>query len=305
MKIAEFAGGANDVEAQVQSVINAENDGFEGIWFGQIFGPDVLTVLAIAGQKTSRIELGTSVVPTYPRHPHMLAQQALTVQAATNGRFNLGIGLSHAPVVEAMWGLSYERPAVHMREYLSVLLPLVREGRASFSGEFFRVNATVQVSVPKPPPVLIAALAPVMLRMAGELADGTITWMVGQKTLETHIVPRITKAAKEAGRPEPRVVVGLPIAVTDDPAAARERAARSFQVYGTLPNYKRVLDIEGAGGPADVAIVGSENEVEKQLRDLASAGATDFLAGMFPTGDDVQASLGRTRALLKGLVGKL
>jgi len=305
MKIAEFAGGVNTVEGQVQSVINAENDGFDSIWFGQIFGPDVLTVLALAGQKTSRIELGTSVVPTYPRHPHMLAAQALTVQAASNGRFNLGIGLSHAPVVEGMWGLSYERPAAHMREYLSVLLPLIREGRTSFSGEFFRVNATVQVPVPKPPPVLIAALAPVMLRMAGEMTDGTITWMVGPKALEGHIVPRITKAANEAGRPAPRVVVGLPIAVTDDPEGAKERAARSFQVYGTLPNYKRMLDIEGVGGPADVAIVGAESEVEKQLRDLASAGATDFLAGMFPVGDDVQASLGRTRTLLKGLVGKI
>jgi F420-dependent oxidoreductase-like protein len=192
-----------------------------------------------------------------------------------------------------------------MREYLSVLLPLVREGRASFSGDFFRVNATVQVPVPKPLPVLIAALAPVMLRMAGEMTDGTITWMVGPRTLESHIVPRITKAAKEAGRPEPRIVVGLPVAVTDDAASARERAARSFQIYGGLPNYKRVLDIEGVGGPAEVAIVGTDSEVETQLRDLASAGATDFLAGMFPVSDDPQASLGRTRTLLKTLVGKV
>ena len=305
MRIAEFAGGMNTVESQVESVVAAERDGFEGIWFGQIFGPDVMTVLAMAGQKTSRIELGTSVVPTYPRHPHMLAQQALTVQAASNGRFNLGIGLSHAPVVEGMWGMSYDRPAVHMREYLSVLLPLVHEGRASFSGEFFRVNATVQVPTPKPPSVLIAALAPVMLRMAGEMTDGTVTWMVGQKALESHIVPRITKAARDAGRPAPRVVVGLPVAVTDDPDAAKERAARSFQVYGTLPNYKRVLDIEGAAGPAEVAIIGKESEVEQRLRDIASAGATDFLAGMFPVGDDAKASLGRTRTLLKSLVGKV
>lgn len=305
MNLSIFFGGTSDVAGQVQAVIDAENDGFDGIWFGQIFGADALTVLALAGQKTTRIELGTSVVPTYPRHPHALAQQALTVQAACDGRFNLGIGLSHAPVVEAMWGLSYERPAVHMREYLSVLLPLVREGRVSFSGEFFRVNATVQVPVPKPPPVLIAALAPVMLRMAGALTDGTITWMAGPKTIETHIVPRITRAAKEAGRPVPRVVVGLPISVSDDPAGARERAARSFQIYGTLPNYQRTLNIEGAGGPADVAIVGKEKEVEKQLRDLASAGATDFLAGSFPVGDDAQASLARTRALLKGLVGSI
>ncbi len=305
MKIGVFAGGANDVAGQVQSIIEAENDGFDGIWFGQVFGPDVLTVLALGGQKTTRIELGTSIVPTYPRHPHALAQQALTVHAASDGRLNLGIGPSHAPVVEGMWGLSYDRPAVHVREYLSVLLPLIREGRTSFSGEMYRVNATASVPIPKPLPVLISALAPIMLRMAGELTDGTITWMVGPKTLETHIVPRLTKAADGAGRPNPRVVVGLPIAVVDDAAAAREKAARSFQVYGTLPNYRRVLDKEGAAGPAEVAIVGNEAKVEAQLRTLASAGATDFLGGSFPVGDDVAASLGRTRACLKGLVGKI
>jgi len=305
MKMAIFFGGAQDVAGQVQAVVDAENDGFEGIWFGQVFGPDAMTVLAVAGSKTSRIELGTSVVPTYPRHPHVMAQQALTVQAASNGRFNLGIGLTHAPVVEGMWGLSYDRPAVHMREYLSVLLPLVREGRASFSGDIFRVNASVSVPDAKPLPVLIAALAPVMLRMCGEMTDGTVTWMVGPKTLETHIVPRISKAAEGAGRPMPRVVVGLPVAVSDDPAGAREKAAKSFQLYGGLPNYRRVLDIEGAAGPADVAIVGNEAEVEKQIRAVAATGATDFLAAAFPVGDDPKASLARTRACMKGLIGKV
>ncbi len=305
MRLAIFFGGANDLQGQAQAVVEAEQEGFDGIWFGQIFGTDVLTVIALAGQRTSRIEMGTSVVPTYTRHPVAMAQQALTVQAAAGGRFTLGLGLSHKPVVEGMWGISYQKPAVHMREYLSVLLPLLKDGRVSFSGEFFRVNQGLQIPGAQPLPVLIAALAPVMLRIAGEMADGTVTWMVGPKTLETHIVPRMTKAAADGGRPQPRVVVGLPIAVTDDAAAARERAARSFQIYGTLPNYQRVLTIEGASGPADVAIVGNEAEVERQLRDLASAGATDFLAGMFPAGDDVQASLARTRALLRGLLGKV
>jgi F420-dependent oxidoreductase-like protein len=305
MKLAIFAGGENDVDGQVRSVVEAEKDGFDGIWFGQIFGPDVLTVLALAGQKTSRIELGTSVVPTYPRHPHMLAQQALTTQAASGGRLSLGIGLSHAPVVQGMWGMSYERPAVHMREYLSVLGPLLKEGRVSFIGEMFKVNASVSVPVSKPPQLLIAALAPLMLRMAGEMTDGTITWMVGPKTLETHIVPRITKAAESAGRPKPRVVVGLPVAVTDDVSGARERAARSFQVYGTLPNYVRMLDIEGVSGPAEVAIVGNEKEVAGQIRAIAATGATDFLAASFPVGDDNAASLARTRACVKGLIGKV
>ncbi len=305
MRIAIFFGGTNDVHGQVQTVVEAEQDGFDGIWFGQIFGPDALAVIAMAGQKTSRIELGTSVVPTYPRHPVLMAQQALTAQAATGGRFNLGIGLSHKPVVEGMWGMSYERPAVHMREYLSVLRPLLQEGRVNFNGEFFRVSATVQVDAPEPPPVLIAALAPVMLRLAGEVADGTVTWMVGRKTLETHIVPRLNSAAEAAGRAAPRVVVALPIAVTDDVGEARERAARSFQIYGSLPNYQRMLNIEGAAGPAEVASVGDEKEVEGQLRGIAAAGATDFLAGMFPVGDDANASLGRTRALLRTLIGKL
>jgi F420-dependent oxidoreductase-like protein len=305
MKMSIFFGGAQDVAGQVQAVVDAENDGFEGIWFGQIFGPDAMTVLAVAGSRTSRIELGTSVVPTYPRHPHAMAQQALTVQAASNGRFNLGIGLSHAPVVEGMWGMSYDRPAVHMREYLSVLLPLVREGRAAFNGDIFRVNANVSVPDAKPLPVMIAALAPVMLRMCGEMTDGTVTWMVGPKTLETHIVPRINKAAEGVGRPKPRVVVGLPVAVTDDAAGAREKAARAFALYGALPNYRRVLDVEGAEGPADVAIVGSEAEVEAGIRAVAAAGATDFLAASFPVGDDPKASLDRTRACLKGLIGKV
>ncbi|MCH8813694.1 MAG: TIGR03564 family F420-dependent LLM class oxidoreductase [Chloroflexi bacterium] len=305
MKVGIFYGGTSEVAGQIETVVQAEKDGFDSIWFGQIFGPDVMTVLAMAGQKTNRIEVGTSVVPTYPRHPHVMAQQALTTQAATNGRFSLGIGLSHQPVVEGMWGLSYDRPGVHMKEYLDVLLPLVNEGQVSHNGELFKVNAQVSVPTPKPPEVLIAALAPMMLRMAGARTAGTVTWMVGPKTLESHIVPRLTKAASEAGRPAPRVVVGLPVAVVDDVAEGREKAARSFQLYGTLPNYQRVIEKEGVAGPADVAIVGDEASVEQQLRDLASAGATDFLTAAFPVGDDVKGSLARTRALVQSLVGKI
>lgn len=305
MKVGIFSGGTNDVAAQVDAVVQAEDDGFDSIWFGQIFGPDVMTVLSMAGQKTSRIQVGTSVVPTYPRHPHVMAQQALTTQAATNGRFNLGIGLSHHTVVEGMWGLSYDRPGVHMKEYLAVLLPLINQGQVSFSGEFFRVNASLQVPTPEPPPVLLAALAPMMLRMAGEQTAGTVTWMSGPKTLESHIVPRLTKAASAAGRPAPRVVAGVPIAVVDDAAAAKEKAARAFQIYGSLPNYQRVLSKEGAEGPADIAIVGDEAECERRIKDFASAGVTEFLAASFPVGDDPHASLARTRALVKSLIGKV
>ncbi|MEO8458461.1 MAG: TIGR03564 family F420-dependent LLM class oxidoreductase [Chloroflexota bacterium] len=305
MKLGINYAGAPDVESHVQAAVEAENDGFETFAYNQIFGPDVLTVIAMAGERTKKIEFATAVVPTYSRHPQTMALQALTTQAATNGRFSLGIGLSHKPVVESMWGLSYDRPAVHMKEYLTIVNSLIKTGAVSFSGEFFKVNASAQIPCDPKPPVLIAALAPVMLKLAGEAADGTITWMVGPKTLETHIVPRINKAAEAAGRPKPRVAVGLPIAVTDDVDAARERAARAFIIYGTLPNYQRMLAIEGVDGPAGVAIVGNEKEVERQLRAIAAAGATEFAAPIFPVGDDPKASIKRTRNLLKSLIGKL
>lgn len=304
MKLGVFFGGSGDLENLVTTAVTAEEQGFDAMWYGQVFGPDVMTAVALAGQRTSRIEFGTSVVPTYPRHPHVMAQQALTVQAATGGRFSLGIGLSHHMVVQGMWGMSYDRPAVHMREYVTIVKSLYESGRADFSGEFFNVHVNLEAAQ-TPPPVLVAALAPVMLKVAGSLADGTITWMTGPKTLETHITPRLSKAAQEAGRAAPRVVAALPVAVWDDVQEAREKAARSFAVYGTLPNYRRMLDIEGVSGPADIAITGSEAEVERQIRAVAATGATDFVAAEFPVGDDAKASLGRTRDLLKSLVGKL
>lgn len=305
MKLGIFYGGAQDVEGHIRGAVDSEKDGFDSIWYGQIFGPDVLTVIALAGARTSKIQFGTSVVPTYLRHPVATATQALTTHAATGGRFSLGLGLSHAPVVEGMWGLSYDRPAVHMREYLTIVQALIQTGRADFEGEMYKVHASVAIPTESKPPVLIAALAPVMLKTAGTMSDGTVTWMTGPKTLESHIVPRLTKAASEAGRAAPRVVVGLPVAVTDDESGGRERAGRSFAIYGTLPNYQRMLTKEGASGPADVAIVGTEVEVEKQIRAVASAGATEFIAAAFPAGDDAQASLARTRACMKSLIGKL
>jgi len=302
MVLGDSSGG---LIGMIDQIVQAEADGFDNFSIGQVFGVDALTLIALAGQRTSRIDMITAVVPTYARHPYVMAQQAMTTQAATNGRLTLGIGLSHKPVIEGMWGMSYEHPAQHMREYLSVLLPLMREGKVAFKGEVFSVNAPLQVPVPKPPQVLIAALAPMMLRIAGELADGTATWMTGVKTIGTHVAPRINAAAKNAGRPAPRIVCALPVVVTEDVQTAKERAARLFQMYGTLPNYQRMLKIEGAESPGDVTIAGDDAAVERQLRDLASAGVTDFSAGIFPVGDDAAGSVARTRALVKSLIGKL
>lgn len=302
--IHSFVAGV-DLERAVKQVVKAEEDGFESFWLGQTMGADALTVIALAGQRTKSIEIGVAVVPTYSRHPFVMAEQALTVQAATGGRFTLGIGPSHKPLIEGMWGLSYDRPGVHVKEYLTVLRDLVNEGSASFSGETYRVNAALQMAQAQPCSILVSALAPMMLRLAGELSDGTITWMAGEKAVGSHIVPRISAAAEAAGRPAPRVCVALPMAVTDDVEDARQRAARFFQMYGRLPNYRRVLDVEGAAGPEDVAIIGDEIEVENKLRALAGGGATDFLAVMFPAAEDGRASIERTRALLRDLIGKV
>jgi 5,10-methylenetetrahydromethanopterin reductase len=293
------------LEQQLQQVADADRDGFDSYWFGQAFGLDALTLAAIAGRNTSRIELGTAVAVTYSRHPFAMALQALTVQAATNGRFTLGVGPSHKPLIQDMWGLPYEQVALRVREYLSVLRPLVSEGRVAFSGTQFRVSGAHQMPEVKPCPILISALAPMMLRTAGEIADGTVTWMAGPKTVEKHVVPRINAAAEAAGRPRPRICVCLPVAVADDVEEARQRAARAFQIYGHLPNYRRMLDREGAAGPEDVAVVGDEAEVERQLRALAGTGCTDLVASIFPAGEDAAGSVARTWSLLKGLVGKL
>lgn len=297
------AVASTPLDALIQQAVDAENEGFDSFWFVQLpaGGCDILTAIALAGQQTSRIELGTGVVPTYPRHPLVMAQQALTVNAATNNRLALGLGLSHQPVIEHMMGLSYEKPARHMREYLSVLRPLVNGESVGYAGDVFNVNATMSVPDSEPCTILIAALAPLMLKIAGELADGTVTWMAGPKAIEQHIAPKINGAAEAGGRSEPRICVGLPIAVTDDVDAARAYVADKLGRYGELVNYRRLLDIEGVDGPADVAVVGNEVEVTHQLQRLADAGATDFIASTFPVGDDNAGSLARTRQLLASL----
>jgi F420-dependent oxidoreductase-like protein len=295
--IGDIAGVPGDLEGLVRQAKSAEADGFASGWFANIFGMDAIVACALCGRETTRIELGTAVVPTFPRHPVAMAQAALSAQAAARGRFSLGIGLSHQIVIEGMLGMSFARPFSHMKEYLAVLGPLIRNGSVSHQGSEYRVNA--QIAVPGAPscPILVAALAPKMLALAGAETDGTITWMTGPRTIREHTVPRIREAAAKAGRPTPRVVVGLPIAVTKDVAGAREAAARQFQIYGTLPSYRAMLDREGAEGPAAVVMAGEERQVEDQLHRLEEAGATDFLAIPFRVGSDAEV-VARTRALL-------
>jgi F420-dependent oxidoreductase-like protein len=289
----DVAGGP--VDAMVDAAGAAADDGFDTFWMPQIFGFEALSALAIVGREVPRIMLATGVVPTYPRHPVTMAQEALTAQAASDGRLVLGIGLSHQPVIEGMFGMSFEKPVRHMREYLEVLVPLTRGEPVSLAGDVYRVNARLDVKGAAPVPIVVAALGPKMLELAGRTVDGTVTWMTGVQTVASHVVPTITAAAKAAGRPAPSVVVGLPVCVTDDADGARERIGRTFQIYGSLPSYRAMLDREGVEGPADVAIVGDEKTVGAALDQVAEAGATEFLANVLGSSDD----RARTRAFLK------
>lgn len=292
-------GGADALTVLRDELRKAADDGFSSAWLANIFGLDALTALAVAGSAVPGIEVGTAVVPTYPRHPAALAQQALTAALALGGRLTLGIGLSHKIVIEDMYGYSFDAPAIHMSEYLSVLLPLLDGQPAAFQGTTLRAGIGLSTPRPDPVPVLLAALGPRMLRLAGERTAGTVLWMTGPATVRDYIVPTITAAAQAAGRPAPRVVCTLPVCVTDDPDAARARAAKVFAIYGQLPSYRSMLDREGAAGPADVAIVGDEDSVASQIAALSDYGVTDFVAGEFGKGHDAE----RTRALLRALTG--
>lgn len=285
----------------VEDAVRAEREGFAMFTMANIAGHDAIGAMTVAGTRTSRIRLATGVVPTFPRHPTAMAQQALTAQAASGGRFTLGIGLSHQVTIEGGYGLSFDRPALHMREYLSVLMPLLHLEPVQFEGEQYRVRAALRTHDTAPVRCLIAAMAPVMLKLAGSMADGTILWMTGGRAVDEHIVPRITRAAAEAGRPAPEVVCMLPIALTSDPAEAHRKAAAQFENYGRLPSYRAMLDKEGVAGPGDVAIAGDEATLRAALGRLRDAGATTFVGGLFDAGE---GTVERTRAFLASLVGE-
>jgi F420-dependent oxidoreductase-like protein len=230
-----------------------------------------------------------------------MAQQALTTAAASGNRFTLGIGLSHQIVIENMLGMSYAKPARHMREYLSVLMPLARGESVTFSGDHYQV-AGITLTVPGAErlPVVVAALGPVMLKLAGELADGTNTWMVGPKTMAGHIIPKLQEGAAAAGRVEPRVVGGYPVVLTTRPDEARQRIAENLTIYGQLPSYRAMLDREGVAGPADIALAGDENALRGELRRLEEIGVTDFNAAIM---DVEEGAYARTLEFLASLQG--
>jgi F420-dependent oxidoreductase-like protein len=300
-----LSGLGPNVDRIVAQAQRAEADGFTSLWYTSALQGDPLVAMAIAGRATSRIELGTAVLQSYPAHPVFQANRAASVASAIGepGRFTLGIGPAHAPMIEGGLGLSYATPGRHTEEYVQIIAPLLRGEPVTFAGQEYRVDAAASellgaVNVP----LLVAALAPRLLRVAGEHTAGTITWMANAVAIREHVAPRLRKAAADAGRPEPRIVVGLPVAVHDDVAQARGLAETQFVNYGILPNYRRLLDRGGLGSPGAAAIVGNEAAVTAQIEELFEAGATDVWAAPFTVGDDRSASRARTRALLNDLV---
>lgn len=299
-----LTGGASTVDAIVDQAKEAEQQGFSALWYASSVARDPVTAMAIAGRETTRIELGTAVLQTYPCHPLLQANRAMAAAEAM-GRpgFTLGIGPSHEPLIRDVYGLSYAHPGRHTEEYLQIISAILRGETIHLDGADW--TAHLPGVGPRPEvPLLLSALSPRMLRIAGQYADGTICWMASTAAIESHVAPRIRSAAEQAGRPAPRIVAGLPVAVHPNAHTAREAIDRASHRYAGMTNYRRIIETGGGRTPADVSIVGDEKSVEEQLRRLIDAGATDIWAQPVPVGDDPaqrKASRDRTVALLSAL----
>ncbi|MCA9847675.1 MAG: TIGR03564 family F420-dependent LLM class oxidoreductase [Dehalococcoidia bacterium] len=302
MKLGLVTSGSGGILGMAEEARAAEADGFDHYAVPSIYSHDPISICTVAGVHTSRIRLLTGVAPVYPRHPAAMASAALSAGAAAGGRFTLGIGLSHQAVVEGVYGMSFDRPAAYMREYLDVVLPLLDGQAVDHRGDQFTYRGGFRARDRVEVPVLIAAMAPVMLRLAGERTNGTILWMAGARAVSDHVAPRLTRAAENAGRPAPEIVAMLPLALTSDPAGAREAAQEQFANYGRLPSYRSMLDESGADGPGDVAIVGDESALRRQLEELRDAGVTSFSAWLFDAGPGTQE---RSREFLASLAPEL
>jgi len=303
---------AEKVDRLCRDAREADQAGFATAWIPQLPQDfDAMTAVALMGRETTRIELATAVVPLQSRHPVALGQQALSVQAVCGGRFTLGVGPSHHWIIDTMLGLPYEHPARVVEDYLDVFDAMFAgPGPVDVENDRFRIHNPLEITDITPTPVLLAALGPVMLRIAGERTDGTVLWMADERAIAEHVVPRITKAAEGAGRPAPRIVAGVPVGLcrADEVEAARDRANRILGHAEFSPNYQRLLEQGDATDVGDIAAFGSEADVERRLRSYADAGATDLSVRVLPIGhgrDDLLESGRRTRAFLATLAPDL
>ncbi|MFI6302754.1 TIGR03564 family F420-dependent LLM class oxidoreductase [Amycolatopsis thailandensis] len=279
-----------DVVAQAKE---AERLGYDAIWLAQRGGWDALTALTALGVAAPGLALGTSVIPTYPRHPISLAAQALTLQAATGAPVSLGVGLSHRPIIEDQYGYSFDRPIRHLREYLQALNPLLHKEKADVYGETLTAVGTIEAPGAEPPSVLVGALSPLSLKVTGTYSDGVVSTWAGARSLAEYIVPTLQKAASDAGRPAPRIVSGQLISVTGDPDGPRNWVAENYGMAANIPAYQAVFTRDRVDGPGGTVIAGDEEFVRARVRELEDAGATELL--LMPVGTPEEQA--RTREL--------
>ncbi|MBS2537630.1 TIGR03564 family F420-dependent LLM class oxidoreductase [Catenulispora sp. NF23] len=294
----------NSIDTTVQLAREAEQAGTRSAWFGQTFGYDSPSLAAIVGREVPGLQVGTSAIPIFGRHPLLIASQAQTAQAATGGRYHLGLALGTKWLTETGFGIPYERPIRLLREFLTALRQLIETGSADFHGELLTATTPLPATVPgaEPPvPILVAAMGPQALRASGELADGILPYLAGPRALAEHIVPQVRAAAEAAGRPAPRIVAFVPGVVTSDVETVRRKAVEELAFYEQFPSYQRVIGLSGATRAGDLAVVGDEETVAAEVRRYREAGATEvvFSSTDLSTAEDRR----RTWRLLGQLAG--
>ncbi|MFC9268272.1 LLM class F420-dependent oxidoreductase [Streptomyces zhihengii] len=294
----------NQVDASVLLAREAAEAGLRSAWFGQTFGADSPQLAALVGRAVPGLQVGTSAIPVFGRHPLVVSGQAQTAQAATHGRYHLGLALGTKLLTEGGFGLPFERPIARLREFLLALRQLTRQGEADFRGELLTAVTPVPARVPGAEggvPLLVAAMGPQALRVSGELADGILPYLAGPRALADHIVPALVAAAEAAGRPAPRVVALVHGVVTDDVERVRRKATEQLAFYEQIPSYARVVELSGARRASDVAVIGDEKTVAAEIRRYRDAGATEVVfSGTEIAGEEDRR---RTWALLGELAG--
>ncbi|GHG12627.1 putative monooxygenase (luciferase-like) [Streptomyces zaomyceticus] len=268
------------VDSTVRLAREARDAGLHSAWFGQSFAYDSPSLAAIVGREVPGLQVGTSAIPIFGRHPLLVSSQAQTAQAATGGRYHLGLALGTKHLTETGFGIPYERPIGLLREFLTALRPLLETGGADFHGELLTATTPYSAAVPGAEPavpVLVAAMGPQALRVSGELADGILPFLAGPRALGEHIVPAVTAAAAAAGRPAPRIVALVPGVVTADAEAVRESAAEALALYERIPSYRRAVELSGASRAAEIAVIGDEETVAAEVRRYREAGATEVV----------------------------
>ncbi|MBB5939868.1 TIGR03564 family F420-dependent LLM class oxidoreductase [Streptomyces zagrosensis] len=298
------ANAANQVDATVELAAEAAAAGLQSAWFGQTFGPDSPQLAAIVGREVPELQVGTSAIPVFARHPLLVSSQAQTAQAATHGRYHLGLALGSKTFVEVPYGIPFERPITRLREFLTAIRQLLETGGADFHGELLTATTPIPARVPGAEggvPLLVAAMGPQALRVSGELADGILPYLAGPRALADHIVPAVNAAAEAAGRPAPRIVAMVNGVVTDDVESARATAAEQLAFYEQFPSYARVIELSGGTRAADVAVIGNEATVAAEVQRYRDAGATEVVfASTDLAGDAIRR---RTWDLLGSLAG--